>query len=107
VQKPGTAKGQPQPSQHERPAAFVPTRTWAWSPQQGADGYDITFFHEGRVVFHAHPAEPRLVLPSSFRFQAGRYRWTVRSVPVAATAKLIVDSTFVLTPATAAEANRS
>jgi hypothetical protein len=67
----------------------------------------VTFFLEDRVVFRARPAEPRLVLPSGFRFQAGRYRWTVVSVPAAAAGNPIVDSRFVLTAATAAAANGS
>jgi len=105
VPKPRTAK--PKPSQPKGPAAFVPVRTWSWAPQQGASAYQVTFFLEGRVVFRARPAESRFVMPSGFRFRAGRYRWTVRSLPAAATAKPIVDSTFVLTPATAAAANGS
>jgi hypothetical protein len=108
----GVADGQkPQPAAPFIPAgasaAFVPARTWAWTQQGSADAYEVTIFLQGRVVLRARPAKPRLVMPSSFRFHAGRYRWTVRSLPATATGKPIVDSTFVLTPATAAAANGS
>jgi hypothetical protein len=107
AQKRPTAKQPPHPPPPEKVIGFVPTRTWVWSPQQGADGYDVTFLLNGHVVFHARPTKPILVLPSGFRFRAGLYRWTVLSSPPAATAKPIVDSTFRLTEATAAEANRT
>jgi len=66
----------------------------------------VTFFHDDRPVFSTRASKPRLVLPSSFRYAAGRYRWTVRATPTGAGAKPIVDATFVLTKAAAAAANR-
>jgi hypothetical protein len=65
----------------------------------------VTFFFDGYVVFRAWPKDARVALPQSFRFRAGRYRWTVQAMPVAPAAKPIVDSTFVLTAAAAAAAN--
>jgi hypothetical protein len=88
-------------------STFVPAHTWAWGPANGAKGYEVTFFREGRIVFRARPTEPRVVMPSSFRFEAGNYRWTVRALPVVGGARPIVDSTFFLTSAGAAEANHS
>jgi hypothetical protein len=104
-QRPHTAS--PSTSVPEAPVGFVPARSWAWAPQQGADAYEVTFFLDGRVVLRARPTKPGLVLPSSFRFHAGRYRWTVRALPATASGALIVDSTFVLTAAAAAAANGS
>jgi hypothetical protein len=88
-------------------STFVPSRTWAWAPTQGATAYDVTFVRDGQVVFRTRASEPRVVLPPSFRFEQGSYRWTVRALPVTAGAPPIVDSTFSLTPAGAAEANDS
>jgi hypothetical protein len=90
-----------------RAATFVPARTWAWAPAKGAAAYDVIFFREGRIVFRARPTQPRVVMPHSFRFQAGKYRWTVRALPLSAGAPLIIDSTFSLTSAGATKANHS
>ncbi len=86
-------------------STFVPSRTWAWAPATGADGYEVTFFRGQQVVFRARTTEPRVAMPQSFRFQAGTYRWTVRALPAAAGAAPIVDSSFTLTSAGAAAAN--
>jgi hypothetical protein len=86
---------------------FVPARTWAWVPKEGATAYEVTFFLDGRVVLHANATEPRFAMPTSFRYRAGRYRWTVQAVPAHQNDKLLVDSGFVLTAATAAAANGS
>jgi hypothetical protein len=67
----------------------------------------VTFYLDGRVVLRERVKESRLVMPGSFRFEAGRYRWTVRAIPAASPTARIVDSSFVLTPATAAAANSS
>jgi hypothetical protein len=107
VTKPTVTRPKVQPSPPRSPAGFVPARTWAWASRAGATAYQVTFYLDGRVVFRAQPKKPRLVLPRSFRFQAGRYRFTVSSLPAVAKAPLIADSTFVLTAATAAAANRS
>ena len=94
------------PSNGLSPGEFVPSRTWGWAPQHGADAYEVTFYLNGRVVLHARSKDNRLVLPRRFRFQAGRYRWTVQPVPSVAEAPPIADSSFTLTPAAAAAANK-
>ncbi len=86
---------------------FVPSRTWAWAPATGADTYDVTFFRGPKIVFQARAMEPRVVLPRSFRFQPGAYRWTVRALPAAAGATPIVNSTFSVTSAGARAANNA
>lgn len=86
---------------------FVPARTWAWAPANGARAYDVMFSREGRVVFRTRAREPRVVMPRSFRFQAGAYRWTVRALPATAGAQPTVDSQFFLTSAGATAANQS
>jgi hypothetical protein len=88
------------------PAAFVPARSWSWAPSLDARAYVVTFFLDGRVVFRARPTRPRLVLPSTFRFRPGSYRWTVRPVPATANGKPIIDGRFVLKPSAAAAANK-
>jgi hypothetical protein len=90
-----------------RAIAFVPARTWAWAPAKDAAAYEVTFFRGREIVFQARPAEPRIVLPRSFRFHAGTYRWTVHALPVAAGTAPLVDSTFSLTSAGAEQANRA
>ena len=86
-------------------SGFVPAREWSWAAQPGASAYEVTFFSGGRVVLRARPKLPHLVLPLSFRFHAGSYRWTVRPVPPAPSGAPLVDSSFVLTPAAAAAGN--
>jgi hypothetical protein len=88
-------------------AEFIPSRTWAWVPSAGAAAYDVSFFLNGKVVLHVRPKAARLVLPGSFRYRAGHYRWTVRPLGTTAVANPIVDGDFVLTTAAAAAANRS
>ncbi len=88
-------------------STFVPSRTWAWAPATGADGYEVTFFRGPQIVFHARVTEPRVAMPKSFRFQPGGYRWIVRALPITARAPAIVDSTFSLTSAGASAANDS
>ena len=61
-----------------RPAAFRPTRNWAWAPVQGATYYDVTFDRGGTTIFHGTRAEPSLTLPASIVFRPGSYRWIVR-----------------------------
>jgi len=84
---------------------FVPARTWIWVAGPGTKAYDVTFRLGGRVVLEARATQPRFVLPASFRFRAGRYRWTVRPLPLDPTKAPLVDSHFTLTAATAAAAN--
>ena len=86
-------------------APFVPARTWTWAASKGARGYEMRFVLNGRVVLRMRTTQPRIHLPRSFRFHAGTYRWLVQSIPAQANARPIVDSTFVLTAATAARGN--
>ena len=91
--------------------AFVPGRTWVWSTSQGARAYLVRFFLNGRQVLKRRTAKNQLTLPHSFRYAAGRYRWSVRPITGAPSRPSyghpIVDSKFVLTLAAAARANRS
>jgi hypothetical protein len=91
--------------------AFVPGRTWVWSTSEGARAYLVRFFLNGRQVLKSRTAKNQLTLPHSFRYAAGRYRWSVRPIKGAPTRPSyghpIVDSKFVLTLAAAARANRS
>jgi hypothetical protein len=86
---------------------FVPGHVWAWAAQPGAATYKITFVLDHQPVFQAQTKATHIVLPSTFRFRAGSYRWNVRALPVKPGAAPVVDSTFVLTKATAAAANNS
>jgi hypothetical protein len=88
------------------PGELVPSRTWGWAPQPGADAYEVTFYRNGRVVLHARSKDHRLVLPRRFQFRAGRYRWTVHPVRSGTGEPPIADSSFSLTPAEAAAANK-
>lgn len=88
------------------PAAFVPARTWVWGASKGARGYVFQMFLNGKVVVSAQTKQPRYELPSSFKFRAGKYRWTVHRLPKPADGGLVSDSKFVLTPELAAQANR-
>ncbi len=88
------------------PAAFVPARTWVWGASKGAQAYVFQMSLNGKVVAHARTEQPRYELPASFRFSPGNYRWTVQRVPKPADGQPLSDSKFVLTEATAAQANR-
>jgi hypothetical protein len=94
------------PGPTKPPVGFVPARTWAWTPSRGARGYVFQLALNGRTVLRVSTKQPRVVLPRSFRFHAGRYRWTVRQVPAAPGARPLGDSTFILTAAVARRANR-
>lgn len=93
------------PTQTTAIEAFVPARTWVWSASSGARGYLFEMMLDGRTVVHARIAQARFELPKSFRFRPGRYRWTVRRIPPAVGGKILSDSSFVLTKATAARSN--
>jgi hypothetical protein len=84
---------------------FVPARTWTWVESKGAHAYEMRFELKGYVVFRVRTTQPRVVLPRSFRFHAGIYRWIVQRIPATTNGRRIVDSTFVLTAATAARVN--
>ena len=91
--------------------AFVPGRTWVWSTSKGARAYLVRFFFNGRQVLKRRPAKNQLTLPRSFRYAAGRYRWSVRPITGPPSRPSyghpIVDSKFVLTGPAAARANSS
>jgi len=91
--------------------AFVPGRTWVWSTSKGARAYLVRFFFNGRQVLKRRPAKNQLTLPRSFRYAAGRYRWSVRPITGPQSRPSyghpIVDSKFVLTGPAAARANSS
>jgi len=91
-----------------RSSAFVPSRAWAWVARPGSATYVFRLFRNGRRVFEARTKKSQLILPKRFRFAAGRYRWSVRSLGSRANgrpAKLLVDSKFALSAAAAAKAN--
>jgi hypothetical protein len=72
---------------HGQAAAPTPPRVFAWVAVRGATSYLVRFFRGGRVVFRALPTNPRITLPSRWRYHGvqlrlkpGRYRWEVRPV---------------------------
>jgi hypothetical protein len=99
-------KPQPKPKAAKAPTGFVPARTWAWTPSRGARAYVFRLALNGRTVLQVRTSKPRLVLPRSFRFRAGRYRWTVQRIPRPPNGRLVGDSSFRITAAVAAAANR-
>ena len=84
---------------------FVPARSWSWAAAPGARAYEVMFYREGRLVLDARTRQNGLRLPVAFRFAAGRYRWTVWSVPLVEGERPIADSTFVLSSDSADVAN--
>jgi hypothetical protein len=101
----GAAASAPSSSQPPAAGAFVPARTWSWGPASGAHAYDVTLYRDGRIVLHARTKTNSLALPHAFRFDAGRYRWTVRPVPLQRGKPPIADSAFSLSAAAAEAAN--
>ena len=81
--------------------AFVPSRVFAWPADAAATGYLIRFFRNGTKVYETTTPEPRVTLPTSFSFLAGRYRWEVLPVlgsdPSVHYGTPIVVSRFVVT----------
>jgi hypothetical protein len=73
-------KRPPAPSTAPAGGGFVPARTWSWAPVPQATAYRVTFTRNGAVVFTTRTSAARLVLPRTFRFAKGTYRWSV--VPV-------------------------
>jgi len=67
--------------------------------------YEVDFYRNGAPVFHALVHRPQVVMPSSFRFHPGRYRWTVVAAAPNRSTTRLVDSTFTLSAAAAAAAN--
>jgi hypothetical protein len=108
--KPATARPKPKPAKPKTttkaPAQFVPARTWAWAPSPGTQSYVFQLALNGRTVLRVPTRYPRFVLPRSFRFRAGSYRWTVRRVPTPPGGRPLYSSFFVINAAVAAAANR-
>jgi hypothetical protein len=78
-----------------KPPTFVPARVFTWPSQPAAKRYLVRFFRNGQKVLEARTARARLVLPKSFVFRPGNYRWTV--VPLGVVGKgPLVDSKFVI-----------
>jgi len=76
---------------------FEPSRSFLWAPVKGAAFYSVTFLREGKVVYTARVSQPRVVLPPTFRFTPGAYRWIVRTdsgPPSNTLSEPIVASTF-------------
>jgi hypothetical protein len=68
-----------------RAATPAPTqRRFAWAPSQGASGYDVEFFRDGKRVYSGHTAGTTIEIPAHWTYQgathefhAGDYRWYV------------------------------
>ena len=109
--KSGAAKAKTQPKAPEpattQVSGFVPSRVWGWVAQPGSKSYLFRLYRNGRQVYTARTKQAQLVLPGSFRFAAGKYRWSVVAVTGSAKRGLkpVVESTFVLSGAAAAKAN--
>jgi hypothetical protein len=78
------------------PVGFVPARTWVWVAVDGAAAYRVTFERAGRPVFRATTRAPRIDLPASVKFSAGRYKWRVVPVVGGVDRTPIVDSSFTV-----------
>ncbi len=94
--------GRTQPAAPSKPApAFVPSRVFAWPADSTATSYLVRFFRNGTKVYETTALQPRVTLPTSFRFVAGRYRWEVLPVlgsdPTVHYGAPIVMSKFVVT----------
>ena len=74
---------------------FVPARVFSWPAERAATRYLVRFFRNGNKVLEVRTVRARLVLPKSFVFRPGRYRWTVVPLGVAGKGPL-VDSKFVI-----------
>jgi hypothetical protein len=86
-------------------SAFVPARSWVWARADRVTAYEVDFYRNGARVFHALVHQPQVVMPKTFRFQPGRYRWTVSAAAPTRSTTRLVDSTFVLSAAAASAAN--
>lgn len=108
--KSGAAKAKAQPTPEPattQASGFVPSRVWGWVAQPGSKSYLFRLYRNGRQVYTARTKQAQLVLPGSFHFAAGKYRWSVVAVTGSAKRGLkpVVESTFVLSGAAAAKAN--
>ena len=88
----------PKPAATRKPAKtpkFVPARVFSWPAERAATRYLVRFFRNGNKVLEVRTVRARLVLPKTFVFRPGRYRWTVVPLGVAGKGPL-VDSRFVV-----------
>jgi hypothetical protein len=88
----------PKPAATRKPAKtpkFVPARVFSWPAERAATRYLVRFFRNGHKVLEKRTVRARLVLPKSFVFRPGTYRWTVVPLGVAEKRPL-VDSRFVV-----------
>ena len=63
---------------------------------RGSASYRVRFFRNGRLVLDVRTVKARIVLPKSFAFRKGRYRWTVVPLAAGKPRRPVVDSTFVV-----------
>jgi hypothetical protein len=76
-----------------------------WARADRVTAYEVDFYRNGASVFHALVHRPQVVMPSTFRFRPGRYRWTVVAAAPTRSTRRLVDSTFILSAAAAQAAN--
>jgi hypothetical protein len=93
--KPSKPAARPARRKPAKTPTFVPARVFSWPPERAATRYLVRFFRNGHKVLEARTVRARLVLPKSFVFRPGRYRWTVVPLGVAGKGPL-VDSRFVI-----------
>jgi hypothetical protein len=67
---------------------------FSWPAARGSR-YHVRFWRNGTKVLDVRTAKPRLVLPRTFVFKPGRYRWMVVAVR-GGTRRSLVDSAFVV-----------
>src|SRR6476619_5375776 len=75
--------------------AVVPARVFSWAAAPGSR-YRVRFFRDGRKVLDVRSGTPRLVLPRTFAFGPGRYRWMVVAISRAGARHVVVNSSFVV-----------
>lgn len=93
--KPAPARRQETTKGRKRSKTFVPARVFSWPSEPAAKRYLVRFFRNGHKVLEKRTVRARLVLPKSFVFRPGSYRWTVLPLGVAGKGPL-VDSKFVI-----------
>lgn len=93
--KPSKPAARPTTRKPAKTPTFVPARVFSWPAERAATRYLVRFFRNGNKVLEVRTVRARLVLPKSFVFRPGRYRWTVVPLGVAGKGPL-VDSRFVI-----------
>jgi hypothetical protein len=94
-QKPSKPAARAPGRKPKKTPTFVPARVFSWPPERAATRYLVRFFRNGHKVLEARTVRARFVLPKSFVFRPGSYRWTVVPLGVAGKGPL-VDSKFVI-----------